>query len=167
MTINFFLFSNAAFIFFTFSHLLNFTFSHLLYSSFSHLLYSTFYIFCILYFHIFCILHFDIFTFWYFDIFCILELLYFHFSPSEFPSQFVSVPLELCPLSRISIFSSSRYRHQFLRRRKIIYNWTPQGKPPKILCPWTDFWCLLRCEFHHHTRDTIEYNVLNGGGGST
>ena len=50
MKINFFGFTNSAFIFFifyifldvTFSHLLDFTSSHLLYSTFSHLLYFTF-----------------------------------------------------------------------------------------------------------------------------
>ena len=92
MTINFFGFSNAAFIFFifhisyfkfshllysTFSHLLYSTFSHLLYFTFSHLLYSTF-----SHLYIFTSLHLYIFD----HIFYIFELLYSSFFPSEFPS---------------------------------------------------------------------------------
>ena len=42
MIMNFFGFSNAAFMFFTCLHLLDFTFSHLLYFTFSHLLDFTF-----------------------------------------------------------------------------------------------------------------------------
>ena len=66
LTINFFGFSNAAFIFFTFSHLLDFTFSHLLYSTFSHLYIFTslhLYIFTSFAFLSFCILHFSLLRF--------------------------------------------------------------------------------------------------------
>ena len=64
MTMNFFGFSNAAFIFFPFSHLLDFTFSQLLYFTFSHLLYSTFsHLLYILHCYIFTSLHLYIFTF--------------------------------------------------------------------------------------------------------
>ena len=65
MTINFFGFSNAAFIFFTFSHLLYFTFSHLLDFTYSHLLDNS-------------IIGFYIFT--------SFGFLYSSLFPSEFPS---------------------------------------------------------------------------------
>ena len=82
MTIIFFGFSNAAFIFFTFSHLLDFTFSHLLYYTFSHLLDFTishilYYTFSHLLYSTF--LHLYIFTSLHFHIFCIFELLYSSF----------------------------------------------------------------------------------------
>ena len=68
---DFFLISNAAFIFFIFHIFLDFTFSHLLYSTFSHLLYSTF---SHILYSTFSHLLYS--TFLHLHIFCIFELLY-------------------------------------------------------------------------------------------
>ena len=87
ITINFFGFSNASFIFLTFSHLWDFTFSYLLYSTFSHLLYFTYS--HLLYFTFSHLLYSTFSHLLYFTFSHLLdfELLYSSFFPSEFPSQ--------------------------------------------------------------------------------